>query len=412
MTRARAPRLCLATAARAAALALALASPALAAPPRVPVQGVLTDADGAPIEGALDVAFALYPDADAAEPVWRETQRIAFERGVFAVYLGAVAPLDPSVFDEHRAVWLGIAVDGDEEMSRVEIATAPYAAFAAYAGDAETVGGQGPEAFAAAGHRHGWDEIDGIPAALADGDDDTTYDAAPGGGLTLAGGLFGLVACAEGEVLKSTAAGWGCAADAIGEDDADGDPMNELLRSAVLNGAILELSDAGGTTMVDLSSLAADGDADATNELLQDGMLDGTTLRLVDAGGEIAIDLTPLAADGDADPLNEVLRAAALEGTVLELSDAGGTVSVDLAALVADGDADPVNEALTAAALEGATLVLTEGGRTLRVDLTAIASDGDADATNELIAGLRLDGRRRRQRRAHRARRCARRPPR
>ena len=398
---------------------------ALAAPPKVPLQGVLTDAEGAAVDGMLDVEFALHPSAESDEVVWSETQAVDFERGVFAVYLGDAVPLDASVFDDNRSVWLSIAVDGDAEMQRIEIATAPYAAFAQWAGDAETVGGVGVDELARVGHRHGWGEIDGVPADLADGDADTTYDVAPGGGLMLAEGLFGLVACGEGEVLKAGPAGWACAADSIGDadaatvsglalvettlavtegdrtlevdlgslvDDADADPLNELLQSAVLNGALLELTDAGGTTVVDLSGLVGvDLDPDPGNELLMDGSLDGSTLRLVDAGGELAIDLGALIEDADADPTNEVLTAAVLQGTVLELTDGAGTVSVDLAALVADGDADPVNEALTAAVLEGATLVLTEGGQTLRVDLSSLAGD-DGDPANELLQGASLEG--------------------
>ena len=47
----------------------------------------------------------------------------------------------------------------------------------------------------------------------------------------------------------------------------DVDPTNELNTSVVLNGTDLEVTDAGGTITVDLSSLVDDADADPTNEL-------------------------------------------------------------------------------------------------------------------------------------------------
>ncbi len=48
-------------------------------------------------------------------------------------------------------------------------------------------------------------------------------------------------------------------------DDADADPNNELITGAVLNGDNLEISDAGGTQIVDLSSLSAAGSDTAWN---------------------------------------------------------------------------------------------------------------------------------------------------
>ena len=53
-------------------------------------------------------------------------------------------------------------------------------------------------------------------------------------------------------------------------DDADADPTNEVITGATLSGTDLEITDAGGTTSVDLSSLQDgidDADADPTNEI-------------------------------------------------------------------------------------------------------------------------------------------------
>ncbi|MCA9540087.1 MAG: hypothetical protein KC620_14415, partial [Myxococcales bacterium] len=294
--------------------------------------------------------------------------------------------------------------------------------------DAATLGGRAAADFAAAGHGHSWGDIAGVPPDLADGDDNTTYDVAPGGGLELAAGLFGLTsACGEGQVLKRTADGWDCANDSIGDADAarlsearldgtelalvegdrtlrvdlgalveddDPDPTNELLMRAGLQGAILGLTDAGGTIEVDLSPLFAGLDADATNELLQRATLNGTVLELTDAGGTIMVDLAALrgAADGDGDSTNELLQQAVLEGATLALTDAGGTLRVDLSALGDDADANPRNELLTGGRLNGTILELTDAGGTTSVELAALRDDADADPRNELVTGFALQG--------------------
>ena len=83
------------------------------------------------------------------------------------------------------------------------------------------------------------------------------------------------------------------AQDVANKDDADADPNNELISSATLNGHNLEIVDAGGTTVVDLSNLDQSGmnvdddDADATNEL-QTLSFSGNDLSLTD-GGSISL---------------------------------------------------------------------------------------------------------------------------
>lgn len=65
-------------------------------------------------------------------------------------------------------------------------------------------------------------------------------------------------------------------------DDDDPDPTNELNTSVNLNGTNLEVSDAGGTIIQDLSSLVDDADSDPTNELqdLSDYALKSNVLEL------------------------------------------------------------------------------------------------------------------------------------
>ena len=57
----------------------------------------------------------------------------------------------------------------------------------------------------------------GVWNCAADTDTNTTYSAAPGGGLAITGTAFRLAPCTNGQVLKATGATtWACAADAAG----------------------------------------------------------------------------------------------------------------------------------------------------------------------------------------------------
>jgi len=85
-------------------------------------------------------------------------------------------------------------------------------------------------------------------------------------------------------------------------DDADNDPANEYNTGAMLSGTDLEISDSGGTQIVDLSSLqdgVDDADNDPTNEYNTGAMLSGSNLEIIDAGGTQVVDLSSLTDDGD-----------------------------------------------------------------------------------------------------------------
>ncbi|MCA9561182.1 MAG: hypothetical protein KC583_21685, partial [Myxococcales bacterium] len=363
------------------AATLTFVGAASAAPPRMPVQGVLTTVEGAPIAGELPVRFALYAAPEGGVAVWEEEQTVAFDAGFFTASLGAVEPLDPALIAENEVLWLGIAVDDDAEMARLELGTAPFAAFAVFAGDADRLGGQDPESFAASAHRHGWDELDGVPDGLADGDDDTTYQASPGGGLELVDGGFALLSgCAEGEILRREADAWACAVIAGGG----------AIAAFELDGTVLGITDGEATLSVDLAALATD--LDPTNELLSGFALAGSTLQIADAGGTYEVDLAALVDDADADPLNETNTDLTFDGFTLAITDAAGTLEVDLAALNGDADPDPGNETNTDLTFDGVTLAITDAEGTLEVDLSALGDDADADPRNETNTDLAFDG--------------------
>jgi len=141
------------------------------------------------------------------------------------------------------------------------------------------------------------------------------------------------------------------------KDDADADPSNELVSSATLNGHNLEIVDAGGTTVVDLSSLdqsgmnVDDADADATNEL-QTINKSGSTVTLSNGGGSFIDEVD----DDDADATNE-LQTINKSGSTVTLSNGGGSFTDE----VNDADNSTTNE-LQTLSFSGNDLSLTDGG--------------------------------------------------
>lgn len=129
-----------------ALLALALANVA-AASDILPVQGVLFDEFGSTVDAVLPVEFSIYGNASGTELLWSTTLPVSFEDGSYTVNLGELTPLPDDIFALDSTTWLGIAVDGDDEMDRIKIGQVPYAAAATYseysleAVNAQTVGG-------------------------------------------------------------------------------------------------------------------------------------------------------------------------------------------------------------------------------------------------------------------------------
>ena len=85
---------------------LACSNAQAAAPTFMPLQGLLTDAAGEPIEGAVTLNFSLYDQAAAMAPIWTETQTLELTRGQLVSYLGLVFPLQPTLFADHHQLWL------------------------------------------------------------------------------------------------------------------------------------------------------------------------------------------------------------------------------------------------------------------------------------------------------------------
>lgn len=103
---------------------------AAAVPTTITHQGRLYDAEGTPVQGTIEVVFALYDAADAAVPVWSEVHSITFEEGYFSIDLGGQVPFTEATFDGALR-YLGITVGNDPEMTpRAPVQSVPYAILA------------------------------------------------------------------------------------------------------------------------------------------------------------------------------------------------------------------------------------------------------------------------------------------
>ncbi|MDF1564309.1 MAG: hypothetical protein P1V51_14765, partial [Deltaproteobacteria bacterium] len=258
------------------ALALLLSSlltlPALAdAPAFVPVQGYLSAADGTPTEGETTLVLSLYDDPSTATPLFTETQQVLVEGGHFTVYLGQVDTLDLALFRDQGSLFLGVAVDGEAELTpRLPVGTTPYAGFAQYAGradsalsadDAATLGGVAPGELRRTADPVDWAELANVPTDLATGPHTVNTD------------VLAALGCADGEVAKWNGAAWACAVDV--DTDTNTQLTEAEVEAFVTNGA-LDL--APGTT-VGGAVLAAGPHTTNTDTLAALGCLDGQVAK-------------------------------------------------------------------------------------------------------------------------------------
>ncbi len=110
------------------------------APNLVNYQGILTDADGIPLNGTHDLAFRIYADSSqSAVTLWSERHTgVIIEDGLFNVILGSVVFLSDTLFANSER-WMGITVDSDLEMyPRMRITSVPWALRALVADSAIT----------------------------------------------------------------------------------------------------------------------------------------------------------------------------------------------------------------------------------------------------------------------------------
>ncbi len=93
-------------------------------------QGRLLDSNDQPVNGSVSMTFNLYHQATGGTAVWTETQSIQVANGYYAVRLGdpADANAQPITTDDLAGpTYLGITIDNNELLPRLQLATVPYA---------------------------------------------------------------------------------------------------------------------------------------------------------------------------------------------------------------------------------------------------------------------------------------------
>ena len=84
-------------------------------------QGQLTDAAGNPVNGNVDITFRLYDVPEGGTPLWEEAHTganaVPVEGGLFHVLLGSLNPIPSDVWSHDDALYLGIQVESDPEMT-------------------------------------------------------------------------------------------------------------------------------------------------------------------------------------------------------------------------------------------------------------------------------------------------------
>ncbi|MDD5718067.1 MAG: hypothetical protein PHQ53_00085 [Candidatus Krumholzibacteria bacterium] len=120
-------------------------------------QGILTNADGVPIDGTHDLTFSIYENSTTETALWTEVHTaVSVADGLFNVILGGVSSFPEDLY-EGAERWMGITVDTDEEISpRMRLTSVPWALRAAVADTALTGVGGG-------GDGHSLDAVDGDP---------------------------------------------------------------------------------------------------------------------------------------------------------------------------------------------------------------------------------------------------------
>jgi hypothetical protein len=109
-------------------LALLLGTPLQAiVPGQMDFQGLLLDAGGSPVNGAVDLTFTLYDAPSAGNPLWTESHpSVQVVDGVYDVPLGATSPLTPGLLSA-GSVYLEIEVSGETLSPRRQLLAVPYA---------------------------------------------------------------------------------------------------------------------------------------------------------------------------------------------------------------------------------------------------------------------------------------------
>jgi len=111
-------------------------------PTLVSFAGSAIDAQGKPLGGAAAITFQIFKEDQGGEPLWSETQNVAFDgAGHYRTELGAASPngIPVELFGTGESRWLQIEIAGQLAQPRVLLVSVPYALKAA---DSQTLAGR------------------------------------------------------------------------------------------------------------------------------------------------------------------------------------------------------------------------------------------------------------------------------
>ncbi|MEE2828194.1 MAG: putative metal-binding motif-containing protein [Myxococcota bacterium] len=142
------------------------------------------------------MVFSLFDSATAGLSLWTEERSVNFDLGYYSIHLGEQVALDDLLFSG-EGVWLEVVIDGEVLVPRQEVVSVPYALRAVATEhveggvvDAAEVSVDGTLVIDGSGNWVGpapvvpWSMLTGVPADIADGDQDTQLSAVPWSMLT------------------------------------------------------------------------------------------------------------------------------------------------------------------------------------------------------------------------------------
>ena len=125
-------------------------------------QGYMSDNQGGPITGSVNVTFNLYSVESEGSSIWTQTTPITFDGGYYSVVLGPGSPdLSVDIFDGSD-LFLGLTLEGQNEfLPRVRIVSVPYTFRAeAVEGEVKAVGGLVIDGVEVIDSNHQWIGVD------------------------------------------------------------------------------------------------------------------------------------------------------------------------------------------------------------------------------------------------------------
>ncbi|MFC1888762.1 tail fiber domain-containing protein [Thermodesulfobacteriota bacterium] len=96
-----------------------------AVPQEINYQGYLTDDSGNPIDGGVEMLFAIYDQEIDGSELWSEgPMTVPVDDGMYSVILGETVPITPALLD--GPCWLEVIVEGEYLVPRERVTSTPF----------------------------------------------------------------------------------------------------------------------------------------------------------------------------------------------------------------------------------------------------------------------------------------------